>query len=178
LADRTCILTAGMAAGETAAIDEFYRTYFSWLYREARHITGRDESFCLDVVQDATLRIVRCIKPVESQGRLKAWLRLVIKTAAYDLLRAERRHARHLAAAAMAPRGAAPPEEAGRSAWLAEQLAALDPQLVTLIELRYREGWTLHKIAEHLGLSIGTIDGRLRRALGRLQQSQGEHPDD
>lgn len=62
-------LTRGMAAGDERTIEDFYRRYFDWLYRKARCATGRNEAFCLDIVQDAVLRIVRCVRPVESEGR-------------------------------------------------------------------------------------------------------------
>ena len=38
--------------------------------------------------------------------------------------------------------------------------------------------WTLARIAEWFGLSIATVDGRLRRALGRLRESAREELDD
>ena len=72
-------LTAAMAAGDEQAIETFYRAYFAWLYQKARHATGRDEAFCLDVVQEAVLRILRCVRPVEGEGPFRAWLRLVVQ---------------------------------------------------------------------------------------------------
>ena len=63
-------------------------------------------------------------------------------------------------------------------AWLAEQLATLDPALVRLIDLRYQQRWTLARIAGAMGLSIGTVDGRLRRAIGKLRRTAVEAFDD
>jgi len=54
----------------------------------------------------------------------------------------------------------------------------LDPALVRLIELRYLHGWTLARMAQTLGLSIGTIDGRLRRALDHIRRQAQEVRDD
>src|SRR5690349_21207024 len=87
-------LTSAMAAGDGVAIEAFYRAHFNRLYREARRSTGRDESFCLDVVQESVLRIVRTVRRVESEPQLVAWLKLVVRTTAYDLLRAEMRRRR------------------------------------------------------------------------------------
>ncbi|MEW6252584.1 MAG: sigma factor-like helix-turn-helix DNA-binding protein, partial [Planctomycetota bacterium] len=58
-----------------------------------------------------------------------------------------------------------------RIAWLRRTLLELDADLVRLIELRYVHGWTLARIGGLLGLSTGTIDGRLRRALQRIRAS-------
>jgi DNA-directed RNA polymerase specialized sigma24 family protein len=53
--------------------------------------------------------------------------------------------------------------------WLADQICQCDPRIVQLIELRYEKNWTLRRIATFLGLSVGTIDGRLRRAINDLR---------
>jgi RNA polymerase sigma-70 factor (ECF subfamily) len=174
-------LTSAVAAGDDRAIEAFYRTYFAWLYQKARRATGRDEAFCLDVVQESVLRILRCIRPVEDEGRLRAWLRLVVQSTAYDLLKSESRRTRR-EAMAVATCGSAPPEAPSESAdqiaWLRNQLAAMDPEIARLIDLRFKKSWTLGRIAQRLGMSVGTIDGRLRRAIGRLRELAKEEFDD
>ena len=163
----TASLTAAMAAGNEAAVARFYRHYFDGLYAEARRATRRDEAFCLDVVQEATLRIIRNIRPVDSEARLAAWLKLVIRTTALDLLRSEKR--RRIREAAVGPPDAGVEDnQAEQIEWLRRQIASLDPQLVKIIEWRFEDRWTLKRIAGKLGLSVGTIDGRLRRALKHL----------
>lgn len=164
-------LTAGVATGDSAAIERFYRRYFPALYQQARRATRRDESFCLDVVQEAVLRIIRAIRPVDGEAQLLAWLNLVVRTTAYDLLKSERR--RRAREAQPAAPAAAPVDEA-QLAQLRREIDRLDPHIVRLIDLRFAHGWTLTRIAARLGLSIGTIDGRLRRALRTLRQRMNE----
>jgi len=182
VADATEQLTAALAAGDEEAVATFYRRYFDWLYGQARRATRRDESFCLDVVQDAVLRVIRNVRPVTSEARFRAWLRLVVQTVAWDRLRADRRRTRHehqatvvRAAAAVGGGGGADGVEADASsgdgdlhAWLRAEIAKLDPDIVRLVELRFDRRMTLARMSETLGLSIGTIDGRLRRALKEL----------
>jgi RNA polymerase sigma factor (sigma-70 family) len=166
-----------MAAGDAGAIEAFYRRYFDFLYAQARRATGRDESFCLDVVQEAVLRIIRNVRGVQSEAQLAAWLRLVVKTTALDQLKSERRrHERQLVVAAAAgPRDSAGDDDAAeRIEQLKAEISRLDPELARLIELRFARRWTLGRIAEALGLSVGTIDGRLRRALIRLREKLEE----
>jgi RNA polymerase sigma factor (sigma-70 family) len=156
-----------MAAGDRRAVEAFYRRYFEFLYAQARRATGRDESFCLDVVQDAVLRIIRTVRPVNSDAQFAAWLRLVVRTTAYDLLKAERRRqSRQLVAVN------GPPErgDQDRLEQLRTEIARLDPELIRIIELRYESRWTLGRIGALLGLSVGAVDGRLRRALARLRE--------
>jgi RNA polymerase sigma factor (sigma-70 family) len=175
LCDTTEKLTAAMAGGDEAAVEAFYRQYFDWLYAQARRASRRDEAFCLDVVQDAVLRVIRVVRPVRSQGQFRAWLRLVVQTTALDCLRAERRRTkRETAVLAVRWSDEAIAEEVGsfdfaQQQWLREQIAQFDPQLVRMIELRYQQRWTLAKIAGSFGLSTGTVDGRLRRAIRDLR---------
>ncbi len=50
--DSTRKLTAAAARGDADSLAELFRTRFSFMYAEARRSSGRDESFCLDIVQD------------------------------------------------------------------------------------------------------------------------------
>jgi len=175
-------MTSAMAAGDGGAVEAFYRRYFDRLYAEARRATRRDESFCLDVVQESVLRIVRTVRGAHSEIQLVAWLRLVVRTTAYDLMRSERRRQRREALVAIGPADEAsdgpPAEDEEQLAWLRVQLDRLDPQIARMIDLRYHRRWTLERIARQFGLSIGTVDGRLRRALRRLRESAPEELSD
>lgn len=173
-------LTAALAAGNENAVETFYRQYFPYLYAQAARATGRDEAFCLDVVQDAVLRIIRTVRPVDSEAQLRAWLRLVVRTTAFDLLRSERRRTRREAMVLASPSGENEPEEFDDShfAWLKSQLARCDPQLVRIIELRFSQRWTLARIGKLLGLSVSTVDGRLRRAIHDLKVLAAEEFDE
>jgi RNA polymerase sigma factor (sigma-70 family) len=171
--DGTEKLTAAMAVGDPGAVETFYRRYFDWLYAQARRATRRDESFCLDVVQDAVLRIVRNVRSVKSEAQLQAWMKLVVRTTALDQLRGERRRETHQmqlvppAAQSDAAHGSIQDEQIE---WLRRQISRFDPQLVRMIELRFEQRWTLARIGRLLGLSVGAIDGRLRRAIRELRQ--------
>ena len=174
-------LTAALAAGDPAAVEAFYRRYFDALYTQARRATGRDEAFCLDVVQESVLRVIRSVRAAHTEAQFRAWLKLVVQTTAYDLLRGEsRRQKRELAMAtvpaAVEADGASTDEE--RMQWLRAQIGAMDEQIVRMIEMRFERQWTLGRIAEALGLTIGTIDGRLRRALADLRRRATEEFDD
>jgi RNA polymerase sigma factor (sigma-70 family) len=163
-------LSAAMAAGDTDAVAAFYQEYFDWMFIQAKLATRRDESFCLDVVQDAVIRVIRSIKPVDSEPRLRAWLRLVVQTTAFDLLRREKRlkqRERDSATAEMIE----PAEISEQLDWLADQLNQLDPQLVQMIELRFEHRWKLRRIGQLLGLTASAVDGRLRRVLKELRKS-------
>jgi RNA polymerase sigma factor (sigma-70 family) len=178
--DETEQLTAAMSRGDRRAVAAFYERYFDLLVRCARGATrlakrADAEDLCLDVVHDAVLRVVRTIRPVAGgEGQLVAWLNVVVKSAAYDRLRQQQRRSHREQKHAGPSQGDAShagngAELAEQLAWLRDELGRLDPKLVELIELRYSRGWTLHAIAERLGLSAGTVDGRIRRTLEKMR---------
>ena len=95
-------LTEAIASGNTEAFATFYRAWFDTMYAQARGASGRDESFCLDVVQDAMLRVIKSVPAMESADDLRRWLRVVVQSCAYDRFRAEtRRKAREQRAVAV-----------------------------------------------------------------------------
>ncbi len=54
-----------VAAGDAVAITSYYEQYFDLMFREAARVVGKDESACLDVVQEAMLKTLRSIKPAD-----------------------------------------------------------------------------------------------------------------
>ena len=163
------------------AVAWFYEVSFDAMYSEARRTTGRDEQFCLDVVQDALLKALRCIRPLDDESSLAAWRRLLVRSVAYDRLRSEsrRRGREERSAQSEAARDdLAHSEDEARMLWLQEQLQALDGDAARLIDLRYRLGWTLARIGETLGLKPGAVDGRIRRTLDRLRAAAEEATDE
>lgn len=164
-------LTTAMASGDTEAFTLFYGEQFDWMYSEARRASARDESFCLDVVQDAMIRVIRTIKPVETEERLRAWLRVIVQSCVYDQLRKEMRRRRWESGA---PAGEASPmmehERTDRLAWLRSELSRMESTDARLLVLRYRLGWTLQRIAETVGIKTGAVDGRLARLVAGLRR--------
>ena len=65
--------TAAVARGDRGALAELYERWFDECYRIARGLTRRDESFCLDVVQETMLRVIRSLRRLETEAQLRAW---------------------------------------------------------------------------------------------------------
>lgn len=163
-------LTTAMATGNAAAIEAFYRRYFHAMLAMARRAVGhraRDESLVLDVVHDATLRIVRCVRTIDTEPHLLNWTRLVIQSSALDRLRQEQRRRRREEARPTLETAADDLSE--QATWLAGEIEKLEPSLAELIHLRFSEGWTLSRIAASFRTTTGQIDGRLRRAIAKLR---------
>ncbi len=178
-------ITEAIASGNTEAFATFYRAWFDTMYAQARNASGRDESFCLDVVQDAMLRVIKSVPAMESADDLRRWLRVVVQSCAYDRFREEaRRKAREQRAVAM--RGSsnsntevgAEEDTVDRIRWLERELQALDDRDIQLLLMRHRFGWTLKRIGDALGLKPGAVDGRIRRVLTKLRRRAKEQSDE
>ena len=79
-------LTLTTLSGDAEALTGFYEAWFDRAFVLARALTRRDESFCLDVVQDARMRVVRSLPPLEEAAALGRWMVRVVHTTALDLL--------------------------------------------------------------------------------------------
>jgi RNA polymerase sigma-70 factor (ECF subfamily) len=184
--DGTPSLIARIARGDTVAFAEFYERWFDRAFDAARAGTRRDESFCLDVVQDSMVRAIKCLRPtlgIRTRDELDRWMGRVVYTTAIDHLRREtRRAARHLAIArrghGSVGRSRAPATETfERMEWLRGALADLSDEERALVSFRYRGG-TLEESGEEAGLTGAAAHGRLRRLLVRLRQAAKEVFDD
>jgi RNA polymerase sigma factor (sigma-70 family) len=170
-------LAKAIAAGDAGAFALFYEAWFDRAYSLARRLTRRDESFCLDVVQEAMLRVIRSIRGLSDPAGLDRWMARIIHTTALDLLRREARRARREVAAA---RGrSAPAAQPGadpccleveeRVAWLEARLEELPAGDRALIRERFERGGTLRDVGRRMGLTGNAVNGRIARAVRRLR---------
>lgn len=168
-------LTAAIAAGDPVAFAAFYEQWFDRCYNIAAALTRRDESFCLDVVQDAMLRAIRSMGPMR-RVELERWLVRVVHTTALDALRAERRQRRRSALRADGradrsnQRAADPAQLAEQIDWLTRALAELDAADRALLQHRFTDH-TLEETGRVAGLTGHAAHGRIRRILARLRDS-------
>ena len=168
-------LTRAVARGDDQAFADFYHEWFEPAYAMARSLTRRDESFCLDIVQDAMLKAARSMRPLDSRAQLESWVRRVVHTAALDRLRADRRRVAR-------ERNAHPPSESDprpdtlplldeHIAWLREQISELPPEERSLLRFRFAQSSTLEEAGAAHGLTADAAHGRLRRTIDRLKHA-------
>ena len=123
-----------------------------------------------DVTQTAILTAIR--RPPRSQGNVRGWLFRVVRNAARDARRRERRQF-------VRDRNAARPDRAPDASSMAEQIDTQKDLLgavLTLSEsyrevvwLRYFEGLPPRRVAERLSIPVETVRTRHRRALQQLR---------
>lgn len=170
-------LLAALARGDHDALAALYEAWFGRALNLARAITRRDESFCLDVVQETFVRVIDHaprLSRLATREDLDRWMGAVVRSAAVDLLRKDLR--RTVREHTRTPRANADPEPVSveRAAWLREQIDALHPRDAELLSLRFGRGATLTGAARATGMTIGAAYGRIRRALARLTHSARE----
>lgn len=174
--------TAAIARGDERAFARFYERWFDRSFRLARAITKRDEAFCLDVVQDAMMRVVKSLRTHDDAESLARWMRRVIHTTALDRLRQDLRRARREESAARmeAPSAGAPEtdaaiEAAERIEWIRARLALLPEEDRRLLALRFEDGRTFDEVGGAIGSSGDAAHGRIRRLVSRLRAAYRSH---
>lgn len=173
-------LSGRVAAGEERAFAEFYSLWFASTLALARAISRRDESWCLDVVQDVMLTVANKLPKLASEVALRAWMIKTVCSHVTDRNRSEaRRRRREQAAAGQAPVAVVEPwsdlSDEERLSWLSHAVSELPEQDRALVRARFGEASTVAHTAGLLGISSDAAHGRLRRALDRLRQRAAEY---
>jgi RNA polymerase sigma-70 factor (ECF subfamily) len=177
---RETSLRERLVARDERALAELVEVATPWLLNLARAML-QDEDEAEEVVTEAFRRLWQNIPSAAGEhAGLIPYLMRITRHRAIDRLRARRRRQRLLSAAALA--GEPPvippsePDEAGRPGYRvhAQVHAALkelpsDEQAV--VQLAYFRGLSQSEVAAELGIPLGTVKSRLRRAFGRLRQS-------
>jgi RNA polymerase sigma-70 factor (ECF subfamily) len=171
-------LTAGVRAGEEAAVRALHARYAQRLTRYALVVTRGDETAADEAVQSAFLRALRHLRPVTDDAALWAWLARATRSAASDAGRRSRRYLRLLGrAGAFLRRGEVAigePIEDTDAIWAAaleSALDALDAEARSLVDSRYFHHRSLAEIAAEQSTSERAIEGRLARLREKLRRS-------
>lgn len=163
-------MTHGIVQGDSAALASLYEARFDWMLILIQRTTRRDESFALDCVQDAWLRIARSPVRCANAAALDGWLRRVALSAALDRVRSDAARRMREVTAASEIRSALAAIES-----LQGELRAALAQCSTddrgLLLMRYRAGMTLAQIGAACGLGAAAVDSRLRRLLISLRST-------
>jgi RNA polymerase sigma-70 factor (ECF subfamily) len=177
---RETSLRERLVARDERALAELVEVATPWLLNLARAML-QDEDEAEEVVTEAFRRLWQSLPSAAGEhAGLMPYLMRVTRHRAIDRLRARRRRQRLLSAAALAgePPVVPPfePDEAGRPGYQvhAQVHAALDKlpsDEQAVVQLAYFRGLSQSEIAGALGIPLGTVKSRLRRAFGRLRES-------
>lgn len=156
------------ANGSDGGLDSLYRRYGAWLSDALRRRFGASvASFADDVVQETYVRVA----PYQAVGAIrhpKAFLLRVASNITRDHLRREK-----LSSAAL-PQAALLMERVVGDPHFTEPMAALQlKEIILALPVQYRDvfmmsrfgGLTYEEIAHHCGLSVKTVEWRMKKAL-------------
>lgn len=160
-----------IAAGSRDALGELFAHRFDRLVALVSARTRCDESFALDCVQDAFLRVAESLPPLVSLAALDAWLAKAALSAAIDRLRSDAGRRRRKARPSSGRDEPPVDSEISLADEIASLEARLDDEQRLLLRLRHAAGLTIHQIARHLGLGEAATESRLRRANDAARQT-------
>jgi RNA polymerase sigma-70 factor, ECF subfamily len=170
-------LLALVAEGNRDAFATLSGRFMRPVFTEAMRVVG-DAATAEDVAQEVFERVWRAAGRFDAErGSAAAWICTIARNRARDHARMRRpvpvEDATERADAAALP-GDDSQDRGAAALDVHAALAELSPALRELIEFAYWHGLSQAEIADRLGLPLGTVKTRTRRALARLADLLGE----
>lgn len=169
-----------LSAGDRGAFDELYRRYSPTAYGIAYRLTGQ-RLLAQDVVHDAFLALWRAPEAFDAtRGAFRSFFLALVHHRAVDTIRREERlRARQDRAANLEPATGEDPSErvvdedflTRRRSEVRDALADLSAEQRQVLEMAYFAGKTQVRIAEELGIPLGTVKTRTFAALRKLRRA-------
>lgn len=171
-----------LVLGDPRAFEELYRRYAPAAYGLAYRVTGH-ELLAQDVVHDSFLALWRAPEAFDSaRGPFRTFFLSLVHHRAVDTVRREQRlrnRTERVNPGAVENEDVA--EEVVEEAWIrdlrsrvAGALACLPPEQRQVLELAYFGGHTQARIAEELGIPLGTVKTRTLAAMQKLRRLLAE----
>jgi len=169
-----------VSVGDRQAFEGLYRRYSPAAYGLALRVTGQD-SLAQEVLHDSFLALWRAPEAYDpGRGPFRSFFLSLVHHRAVDTVRREERLRRRAERASNLERGLGEDvaEEVIEDAYLSirrkevrEALHTLPPDQRTVVELAYFGGYTQAKIAEKLGIPLGTVKTRTLAAMRKLRRA-------
>jgi len=164
--------STGISHGDRLALAHLFAARFDWMVDQCRVMTGKDEHFALDTVQDAMVRLARGMMPLTSAQALDRYLRAVLRSCALDRLRAEARRSKRERQSSLSINHSGNKDvrpSTTDSDALQQIIATLSAQEQDTLLNRVIRGIGLSALADMHGTTSSIMQGRVRRMLERLR---------
>lgn len=164
------LLQAYVSRGAHEAFAALVQRYVGLVYSAARRQV-RSHNGAEEVTQLVFIALARKGQRIAPDTPLAAWLYLVTRRTALDLLRREARRRAHEQAAAeeFAAMKSSAPDWPLLEPWLDEAMATLPPTDASALLLRFFENKNLREVGAALGISEDAAQKRVSRALDQLR---------
>ncbi|MCA9708485.1 MAG: sigma-70 family RNA polymerase sigma factor [Myxococcales bacterium] len=120
-----------------------------------------------DLVQEVLLRVHDRREQLRDDERIAGWVKRIAAHVVVDHHR-RRRPPEALPEGLLAPTDDDPGERALLAAWVAANVASLEPSYREVLERTELQGLTQREVAEQLGLSLPAVKSRVRRGRAEL----------
>jgi RNA polymerase sigma-70 factor, ECF subfamily len=168
-------LVATLASGSQDALAELYDRYGGLAYAVAMRVLG-DPGRAEDAVQEAFLKIWHHAGSFDiRRGSLRTWLLAAVRNRSIDFLRGRGAHERQELELQPAISQAGPRDDPWREVSLSlerdavrEAMSSLPVEQRQAVELAYFAGYSQREIADMTRVPLGTVKGRMRLALEKL----------
>lgn len=160
-------MTRGIRGGDEAAFEVFHAGYADRMYRWLLVAARGDEEAARDVLQEALLRVIRHVPPMETAEDLWRWLAAVMRSAWIDRTRRDKRDdkARPLLDDPASEERATD----GMFTLLDEALAALPSEDRLLLEQHYFQGASQADLAVRHESTLKALAMRLSRLRRKMR---------
>ncbi|HTI98815.1 MAG TPA: sigma-70 family RNA polymerase sigma factor [Dongiaceae bacterium] len=168
------VLTRALARGDEPAFRQFYAAYFDRLLRYLLVVCAGDETAAREALQQTLVRVVRHVKPMETEAQFWNWLTVLARSARADESRRQRRYLAFLARfTRQQETGKATPTPARAEdrlqTLLATQLAKLPPAEQQLLTEKYLDRRSVRDIATGEQITEKAVESRLTRIRRKLK---------
>ncbi len=156
--------------GDESAFDALFRSLYAPLCRYATGLTDGDADVAEDLVQHAFVKLWEQRATLQVQFSLRAYLYKMVHYRALNRLRSHRTRERYQSEITRHPIDVFHLPDPDLGERLQKALDTLPPQCRQIFELSRFEELKYREIAEHLDLSIKTVETQMGKALRLMRQ--------
>jgi len=160
-------------AGDAAAFGDLARHYGRRIYTHLFRLVGHREE-AEDLTQEAFIRAFRFLGRYDAKRSFRNWLYTVATNVGLNALRSQRRRGQPVSLdTAPGPIALDERDTAARreqAARVKDAVQQLPPRMMQLVDLHYREGFSIREAAEVVGMSEGAAKVALHRARKQLRE--------
>jgi len=169
LSDENLILLS--QSGDNEAFSQLVRKYSADAYRTAFMVL-RDRDEVEDVVQESFLTCYRKIKSFRMESSFKTWLYRIVVNRCYDRLRKLNRENEAIKKMSLYLKNGSEDSYGIESRLdLREIILGLRPEHRLVLTLYYGMDFGVQKVADILGVPVGTVKSRLNSARNMIRRS-------
>ncbi|MDF2648838.1 MAG: sigma-70 family polymerase sigma factor [Paenibacillus sp.] len=168
------LLAAEFESFNTVVQKDIYMEYYKMVYGPTFYMV-QDHAATEDIIQDSFLKVIKNIPHLETEGKLRGWIKVIVRNTSYNYLRKNKKIRNEMDSESVFIYDKmdfftedetieSKIELKMMSEAIGEYLNTLKPEYRILIELRWKEQMSYKEIAERLDTSEETVKYKLFRA--------------